>query len=78
MKDINLPNPEDGKSNRCARFLPAVVFGLRAAALAGVVVTAVTGLAGAFDVPAILADPEIGPAPGQPPGWPPDPSTCCF
>jgi hypothetical protein len=58
-----------------ARLLPAMVFGLRVAALAGVVVTAAAGLDGAFDAPTILADPEIGPPPGVPG---PEPSTCCF
>lgn len=71
MKDMDSPNSAAGEKElpaAVARFVPVMVFGLRAAALAGIVVTAAAGLGGAFDAPIILADSMD----------PPHPSTCCL
>lgn len=76
-RDIELPNAEDEIDDRpttSGRLRPAVVFGLRAAALAGLVFTAVAGLDGAVDTSFVLADPEFG---GNDPVQIIEPSTCC-
>jgi hypothetical protein len=68
--DVQAPDQEAAKVAGYARYLPAMAFGLRVAALAGVVMSsgaaAALGLAGVFDDP--VAAPSSWPWPG---------SSCC-